>query len=276
MIGAVGETALAGLRYQQVGPKDGGFIAGCCSRVWRDLRLKHVSSKKYNSLYSIFRGRRELAFVGPFSSIALISWHAANRQLVAPQMRGLVSLFAFVLKGVAILQCSDTSSVLEVGQCSIFLPSAEISVEVEGASSLVLMYLCDHPQPLSQALKRRVSQFQDSLTTTRAEHRHEKQVGFMRVKRKPLVEQTTSVEQSECEARASQETEQGQSVDGNESQAVSLGEHTDVQFSVIWPWHDRQQVVHRFIVGCASLTPSRLSRWSASIKSWREPWLQVI
>ena len=47
-------------------------------------------------------------------------------------------------------------------------------------------------------------------------------------------------------------------------------------YSYIWPWHDREQVVHRFIVGCKALTPRRKARWSASIRSWREPWLQVL
>ena len=35
-------------------------------------------------------------------------------------------------------------------------------------------------------------------------------------------------------------------------------------------------MVHRLVVDCKALTPATRSRWAASVRSWREPWLQVL
>ena len=46
--------------------------------------------------------------------------------------------------------------------------------------------------------------------------------------------------------------------------------------SLVWPWHEGAQMVHRFVVGCAAVSPATRLRWLKSVRSWREPWLQTI
>ena len=52
--------------------------------------------------------------------------------------------------------------------------------------------------------------------------------------------------------------------------------------SVIWPWHmgpwagGAHHVVHRLAVGCRGVSPATRHRWSQSVRSWREPWLQIL
>jgi len=46
--------------------------------------------------------------------------------------------------------------------------------------------------------------------------------------------------------------------------------------SVIWPWQESELLVHRLAVCCEGLSVATRSRWAESLRSWREPWLQVL
>ena len=71
LIGAVGETALPGVRFLRVSPSDSGVLGFACAGLWRDLALNKASSSKYHQVYQENRCRGDFYICRAFSPVWL-------------------------------------------------------------------------------------------------------------------------------------------------------------------------------------------------------------
>ena len=85
--------------------------------------------------------------------MALISRSATAGKFATQAFEGVSVVFAIVICGEAIVTEGSSCTALTVGQGHVFCPTQSMRIEVEGASSLVLVYSCAIPQAVWKAEK---------------------------------------------------------------------------------------------------------------------------
>ena len=173
-MGAVGETALTGCDFSKVSVAAAGPIAFYSTMLWQEFGLNKVSNSKYQKVSRKCRAGalRDLALVGPFTSVAVVSHPAQMRQIAIKSFEGAAAIFAVALQGVAIIvdNAQSICTVLQAGEAGVFCPDAPIRVEVEGASSLLLIFSCtaESSGAPSKTAKRRTTELQSAADTAKA------------------------------------------------------------------------------------------------------------
>ena len=170
-------------------------------------------------------------------------------------------------------------------------------VEVEGSASMLLPYSGSRAlgSTASQRAKRnRAEQYVRARERAYAEWRN---VVKGKVRKRPREEAQQTLRQ-QTEAGATPEQASAEGPDVSEAQQTEAGatceeisaivaqldapraEHPP-ESSRIWLWQAApgeaggRQLVHRLAVACRAVSPSTRRRWSQSVRSWREPWLQI-
>ena len=185
----------------------------------------------------------------------------------------LARFYAVVLAGTAFITVGDDCSALSAGSGYVFLPEGPLRVEVEGSTSMLFAYV-EFPElgagaPWSAA-KKRAEQYCGEREKAHAEWQKTTK-GRVRKRQR---DEGDSGEQAVAE---------GPEVSGaQQTEARAANDPPMLRSDLIWPWKmgpwevPSRQVVHRFAFGCRAISPSTRERWSKSLTSWREPWLQIL
>ena len=296
-IGAIGETSLQKVQVKAVPGDSAVTILRICAGLWKGFPLAKMNKTLYDKAYYLMRGRGDFSLVWSFTSVVLACADAKKRQQVIPAMVRVIGLFAIVLTGVAFLTMDGKCTMLSPGVAHFFIPGAPVRVEVEGHTVVLLAYSSAVDEASGESLPKKSAkrQVSDLLGAMDAAHREaalradkaRKQKARSKAKSEPdpiadaeldTSAADTDVVDHEREARASPVTSLVPSGGDHEreAQACPVTDPGSPIGSLVWPWDEGSQVVHRLAFGCQTLSPATLARWAKSVRSWREPWRQVL
>ena len=276
---------------RRIGPFDAGPLLAAMGGIWRDFALNKASEAMYGRVHRACKPRSrggDSSVCAFFSCVACISVDARTRRVVVPVLDDVAAIFAIVLKGIAFITDVGEGLALYAGSgyiyIYIFLPKGTLRLEVEGSTSVLFAY-SESISLGSDASQKKA----EKLAALYAAARDKALVDLRPIIRGKVRKRPREEAQDETEARATGE----QGSDLSEAQEMEAeatrGEASafvaqEVRSSVIWPWQvavaasggGGRRVVHRLAVGCRGLSPSTRSRWLQSVRSWREPWLQIL
>ena len=314
-IGAIGETSLQKVEVEAVEGDSAGIILRIVCGLWESFRLFKMNTTLYHKAYYLMKGRGDLSLVWCFTSVVLACADAKKRQQVIPAMVRVACLFAVVLKGLAFVTVDGCKCIMLLpGVAHFVCPGAPVRVEVEGHTVVLLAYtsMVDGSSTKKSA-KRRASVLVDAMDAARRAATRRADKIRKKKTRKPIPEPApitdTDVEEHEGEARASPkqkirtkpvpesapiteavlaDDERGarappvafadpsEGNDEREARASPVTVPGPPIGSLVWPWDEGSLVVHRLACGCQALSPATIARWAQSVRSWREPWHQVL
>ena len=293
VMGAVGEAALGKANQARLAPARAGGLLMAMAGLWRDARLHKEDKARYKAMY---RGAHTAAqedggdaVCSFFTCVVAIAVDARIRQIVLPALTEATTFCAVVLQGIAfITQVGDCEAVSAASGLA-FVPRESVRVEVEGPTTVLLAFSCDRaPGTRAAPTRKRVEQY----VTAQAEAQHAWRL-FLKRRRHSQAKKPRTAARQEAEADASGEQASAAEPASSEAQQSEAGspcrhdaapaEHPPEAWgSRIWPWHAGPQepsgrhLVHRLVFGCRAVSPATQKRWSQSVKSWREPWLQIL
>ena len=275
-IGAVGKSSLGKVSARAVPPEKAGTLLHACEQLWKEMQFNKINQAEYGRLYHLTHtttGRGDFSVCWCFSSVVLLCMDAKTRNAVLPALKGVVCLFAVVLTGDAFVTEGECTTAWKAGTGNVYCacsPDTPLRVEVEGSTSLVLAYMVesDVGQGVPQA-KKRAACFAKAKLAAREDW--DSLLKNSRAKRRRREAAREGAAQPELlmgdSAQSAGTTSTGRTLTLEPPQGFS---------SMLCPWHEGGRLVHRLIVGCRGLSDNTKLRWAQSLRSWREPWLQIV
>ena len=264
-----------------VPPEKAGALLNACEQLWKEMKFNLAHPKKYQHLRYLAHTkweRGDFSLWWCFSSVVLLCEVATRRKIVIPALKGVVCIFAVVLAGNVFLSARGECFLWKEGTGNVFCPAdpdTPLCVEVEGSSTaLVLAYMVesDVGPGVSQAKKR-------AALFVNAKSEAKQQWGdLIRQGAKKHRSDVVAGASPESEARASAvegTTEEAGAPEPKETMGLNLRPPNGFS-SLVFPWQEGSRMIHRLVVGCKGLSEETRSRWARSVRSWREPWLQIL
>ena len=154
------------------------------------------------------------------------------------------------------------------------LPQGSVRVEVEGSTSMLFAHT-EAQESFSASERRAATKRAEQYATARDKAQAVWRTALRGKLRKRPREDPTAAPGADPQDATGQ-------VSAIVAQ-VDAPQHPQPEWnSLIWPWQmgpwagGAHHVVHRLAVGCAGVSPATRQRWSQSVRSWREPWLQIV
>ena len=290
IIGAGGEAALAKTCARSP-PDRTGSILHACSQLWRDFALHKASPQKYFRLHYLVRGNGDISLFWSFQTVLVVCEKAKTRHVVIPALCDVCALFAVAVSGTGFLIEAGECIGLNAGEACVSCPEHPVRVEVEGSTSLVLAYsarldvvgvawqrAAKKRAPLYEAARLQAKASWDALFARMGRKKRRQAAGTNPEPPRPPLASCGSTPAGTTLLDDTFESDAG----GGEAdlpQAQDSGARGDLPLgtsSLLWPWHEGGQVVHRLAVGCRAVSPAARARWGKSVRSWREPWVQIL